>query len=130
MSQENVELVRSAAEHFQRTGEPMWEMLHPEIEIHDHDIPDAGDYRGADGFRAWVADWADAWESFSIEPGEYIDAGSQVVEVVRLSARGKGSGVPLERVDAMVWSLRDGRAVRLDYYASRTEALEAVGLRE
>jgi ketosteroid isomerase-like protein len=129
MSRRNVELVRRAAEHFQRTGEPWWEMLDPEIEIYDHDIPDAGEYRGADGFLAWVAHWADAWESFSIEPQEYIDpGGDQVVEVVRLSARGKGSGVPLERLDAMVWSLRDGKAVRLDYYGSRTEALDAVGV--
>jgi hypothetical protein len=36
--------------------------------------------------------------------------------------------VPLERLDGMVWTLRDGKAVRLDYFGSRTEALEAVGL--
>ena len=76
----------------------------------------------------WVTHWAEAWESFSIEPAEYIDAGDQVVEVLRVSARGKGSGVPLERLDAMVWTLREGNAVRLDYFGSRTEALEAVGL--
>jgi hypothetical protein len=91
MSRKNLELVRRATQHFQRTGEPWWEMLDPEIEIYDHDIPDAGEYRGADGFRAWVAHWGEAWESFSIEPEEYIDAGDQVVEVVRLSARGKGA---------------------------------------
>jgi hypothetical protein len=42
MSRKNVELVRRAAEHFQRTGEPWWEMLDADIEIYDHDIPDAG----------------------------------------------------------------------------------------
>jgi ketosteroid isomerase-like protein len=128
MSRKNVELVRRAAEHFQRTGEPSWEVLDPDIEIYDHDIPDAGAYRGPDGFRAWMAHWGEAWESFSIEPGEYLDAGDKVVQVVRLSARGKGSGVPLERLDGMVWTLRDGKAVRLDYFGSRNEALEAVGL--
>jgi ketosteroid isomerase-like protein len=128
VSRRNVELVRRAAQHFQRTGEPWWELLDPDIEIYDHDMPDAGEYRGRDGFREWVAQWGEAWESFSIEAGDYIDAGDRVVELVRLSARGKGSGVPLERLDGMVWTLRDGKAVRLDYFGSRTEALEAVGL--
>jgi hypothetical protein len=27
-----------------------------------------------------------------------------------------------------VWTLRDGKCVRLDYYGSKKEALEAVGL--
>ena len=122
-------MVRRAAEYFQRTGEPWWEMLDPDIEIFDHDIPDAGEYRGPDGFRAWVAHaGARRGRVSRSEPGEYVDAGDKVVEVVRLSARGKGSGVPLERLDGMVWTLRDGKAVRLDYFGSRTEALKAVGL--
>jgi uncharacterized protein len=128
MSRENVELVRRAAEHFERTGEPWWEMLDPEIEIRDYDIPDARKYTGREGFLAWISQWGEAWESFSIEPQEYLDAGDRVVQVVRLSARGKGSGVPLERLDGMVWTLRDGRAVRLDYYGSREQAVEAAGL--
>ena len=31
---------------------------------------------------------------------------------------------------AAVWTLRDGKCVRLDYYGSREQALEAAGLRE
>jgi hypothetical protein len=30
----------------------------------------------------------------------------------------------------MVWTIRDGKTVRLDYYGSRVEALEAAGLIE
>lgn len=126
--EKNIELARRGVERFLRTGEPRWDDLDPEIEIHDHDVPDAGTYRGPDGFREWIADWAQAWESFVIQPEEYLAAADKVVAVVRVSARGKGSGVPVERLDGMVWTVRGGKAVRLDYYGSRAEALESVGL--
>jgi ketosteroid isomerase-like protein len=81
--------------------------------------------------RDWIADFSEAFESFALEPREYIDAGDgKVVVVAHLTARGKGSGAPVERLDGMVWTVRDGKTVRLDYYGSRAEALEAVGLAE
>jgi ketosteroid isomerase-like protein len=127
MSQQNVEHVRRWMEHWLRTGEALWEDLDPEFEIVDHDIPDAGTYRGRDGVREWLADFGAAWESFTVEPQEYIDAGDgKVVLLVRLSARGRGSGVSLERLDGIVWTVRDRKSVRLDYYNTRAAALEAV----
>ena len=50
--------------------------------------------------------------------------------MARLSARGKGSGAPVERLDGMVWTIRDGKTVRLDYYGSLAETFEAAGLPE
>jgi hypothetical protein len=44
MSQENLERVQAALEHFATTGEPAWDGLHEEVEVYDHDIMDAGDY--------------------------------------------------------------------------------------
>jgi hypothetical protein len=46
MSQEDVELVREALERLLRTGEPAWDVIHEEVEVHDHDIPDASEYKG------------------------------------------------------------------------------------
>jgi ketosteroid isomerase-like protein len=130
MSRENVEVMERGVRHFVKTGEPDLSTLHPEIEVHDHDIPDAGTYRGHRGYEKWLADWAAAWQNFSIEPEEYIDAGERVVLVIRLRATGRGSGLELDRQDGLVFTMRDGLAVRLDYYGSKGEALEAVGLRE
>jgi hypothetical protein len=39
MSQENVEIVQQALGHFQQTGEPLWDTVDPNVEVHDHDIP-------------------------------------------------------------------------------------------
>lgn len=77
MSHENVELARRGLEQFLRTGKPPWDYIDPEIEIHDHDVPDGGTYHGSDGFLVWIGHWAEAWESFAIEPEQYADAGDR-----------------------------------------------------
>jgi ketosteroid isomerase-like protein len=130
VSQDDVEHVRRDVEHYERTGEPLWEDRAPDFEVHDHDMPDVvGIYRGHDGWREWVAHFAEAWENFTIKALEFIDAGDgMVVEVVRVSAQGRASGVTVESIDGLVWTVRDGKTLRLDWYSSRAEALEAVGL--
>jgi ketosteroid isomerase-like protein len=128
MSRENVELLQEAFEHFSRTGEPDWDSIDPEVEVYDHDIPDAGTYRGHEGYAAWLADWGEAWSEFSAEPERWLDGGDKVVIVLRMTARGKASGVEVRRRDAMVFTLRDGKTVRLDYYNNEAQALESAGL--
>ena len=130
MSQENVEIVQQSFVVWGETGEPDWSTMHEEVEVHDHDIMDAGEYRGRSGVERWLEDWSSAWLEFSMDPEEFIDAGERVVFLFRMTATGRGSGVRVERQDAMVFEVRDGMVVRLDYYNNRQQALEAVGLAE
>jgi ketosteroid isomerase-like protein len=106
------------------------EILDEALEIHDHDIPDAEVFRGRDGFNAWIQLFSQAWESASLVAEEYRELGDKVVVVARLKARGKGSGIALERRDGIVCTMRDGRLLRLDYYGSPEEALAAAGAEE
>ena len=128
MSEENVELIQKALGAFVSSGEPPWDALHEDVEVHDHDIMDGSDYRGHAGFGRWIADWSSAWAEDSIEPEGFLDAGDRVVVLIRQRTTGRGSGVALEREDAMVFGLSDGKIARVDYYNSREQALEAVGL--
>ena len=128
MSRENVELVRETLSHFIETGEPVWESMDEEIELYDYDVPDGAGHVGHAGFTRWLQNWSDAWASWSMEPQEFLDAGDQVIVFVRMKATGH-SGVSLERDDAIVYTLRDDKLVRVDYYNNRPQALEAVGLR-
>lgn len=130
MSHENIELVRATVEHFADTGEPVWDTLDEDVEVHDHDILDAREYRGHAGFGRWLEDWAAAWSEFSTEPEEFLDTGDYVVMVFRMRATGRTSGVAVERQDAMVFEVRNGKIARLDYYNDREEALKAAGLAE
>jgi ketosteroid isomerase-like protein len=130
MSRQNVELVQRGLDHFMATGEPDWGTLDEAIEVHDHDILDAGEYRGHEGFGRWLEDWGTAWAAYSFEPEEFIDGGDRIVAVIHMTTEGQSSGVETERQDAMVITIRDGRWLRVDYYNNRQQALEAVGLEE
>jgi ketosteroid isomerase-like protein len=130
ISEQNVEIVQAALEHFAATGEPAWERLHEDVEVYDHDIVDADDYRGHAGFAHWLEDWAAAWSDFAMEPEEFVDAGERVVALILQKTTGHGSNIALERHDAMVFEIRDAKIARLDYYNNRQQALEAVGLAE
>ena len=132
MSRENVELVRKSNEHFVATGEPAWETLNEHVEVRDHDIMDGREYRGHADVRRWLfEDWASAWSDFSTEPEELIDVDDErVIAVSRVKATGRSSGAELDRQDAIVYVVRDRKVVRLDYYNSKQQALQAVGLAE
>ena len=65
-------------------------------------------------------------------PEEFIDAGDdQVLVFSREGGRGRGSGAEvMTQPTAHLWTIRNGRAVRMQSYWERTEALEAAGLTE
>jgi ketosteroid isomerase-like protein len=130
MSEANVEIVRASYQAL-NAGDIASALIAVDsgIEIIDHDLPDVTESsRGLDGLWRWQAHWEASWASWRWEPEEFIDAGDRVVAVPRVYARGRGSGVDVERLDGAVWTLRDGKCIRLDYYGSKAEALKAVGL--
>jgi uncharacterized protein len=129
MSQDNVEIVRNAYDGF-RGGDldAVLDLLDSEVELRDD--PRLGDesYHGHQGFVSFLGEWLESWESFRIEPQDYVDAGNQVVAVVRQFGRGKGSGLELDVTVAHVWVLRNGKIVELNVYLDPADALRAVGL--
>jgi ketosteroid isomerase-like protein len=131
MANENVEFVRRR---FGAALEGDWtsalDKLDPEVEVHDFDLPDAGVYLGHEGFRAWLESWSDGWESWRMEDVEFRAAGEDgVIALFRVVARGRHTGIELERDDAIVYRLRGGKIARLDYFNDQRAALDAAGLR-
>jgi ketosteroid isomerase-like protein len=47
-----------------------------------------------------------------------------------MRATGRGSGVSVERKDAIVSTFQDGKITRIDWYNDQAQALEAAGLSE
>ena len=87
----------------------------PEIEWEQaQGLPHGGLYRGLDEVRRNVfepldRDW---WSEFSAVPGEFLDAGGDVVVLGRYRGTAKGTGRRLDVPFVHVWTLRDGRATR------------------
>jgi ketosteroid isomerase-like protein len=56
-------------------------------------------------------------------------AGEHVVSVSTIRARGRASGLHVESSERFgVWTIRDGRVIRVVWFPTRAEALEAAGL--
>jgi len=109
------------------------DLLHTEVEWEENAQVFPGldrVYLGHEGFLKRVRDAFEAWESFTVYAIEFIDAANQVVIPLRLSAKGRQSGIPVEMTVCEIFSFRDGRVVRRHLYADRAEALKAVGLEE
>jgi ketosteroid isomerase-like protein len=85
-------------------------------------------YRGHDGIRRYFGLFDDAMEDVQFEAEECWEAGNTVVAVVRLTARGKTTGIPVEQRIVQVWTLRDGRALRAQTFTELSQALAAAGL--
>jgi ketosteroid isomerase-like protein len=132
MSRDNVEVVRRALDALALEDMQAAVVdLDPDAEIHDFDIPDADVYRGPDGFFKWLAVWGESWESWRFEDLEILPAGEDhVVALFRMIVKGRDSGVEIDRRDAVAYTLRRGKIVRMEYYNDQQRALEAVGLAE
>ncbi len=61
---------------------------------------------------------------------EYIDAGDQLVVIVRYRGRGRLSGIEVNDLQFEVHTLRKGQCMRKVEFPTRSQALEAVGLSE
>jgi len=53
-----------------------------------------------------------------------------VISIATQRSRGRRSGLPLARMLAGVWTIHDGKIIRVVWFPTRPEALEAAGLRE
>jgi ketosteroid isomerase-like protein len=72
--------------------------------------------------------WTEDFDDWALRVDDLRDAGEAVVARVRQSARGKGSGAPVELLFGIVFRVRDGQIARMEMYMSVAEALKAVGL--
>jgi ketosteroid isomerase-like protein len=85
------------------------------------------------GPEAVIRFWEGLDETFDelqLEPQESLDAHDRVATRLRYYGRGKGSGAEIEtEMYHQVTTFRGGAMVRIEYFASWDEALEAAGLR-
>jgi uncharacterized protein len=137
MSREDVEVLREGYERWNdayKTGEfqPLIEELcDPEIVLRPAGImPDSSEMHGHQGMLQFTTNQAEAFEELSVEPEEFIDAGDSVVVPVRLGGRARHTGIEIEFRLVHVCRLRDEKLTRVDMYATKPEALEAVGITE
>jgi ketosteroid isomerase-like protein len=135
MSQENVEVVRRFADQARESPDAVWDIFDEDVEweldpgsLALPDVPPSSHGPGA--VRHFFRRLVGAFANWDYEVDESIDAGDAVVLHIHHWGRGKGSGASVEARFWQVWTMRDGKAVRVTHHIDKAEALEAAGLSE
>jgi ketosteroid isomerase-like protein len=125
MSQENVEIVRRflVVDDFDEA------LTYADPDIVWNPVEESS-AQGHEAVRASTARWKGEWDDYELIPEDFADVGDCVVATVRFRARGRGSGIEVDARLYDVFTLRDGRIVRMDQFTEQSEALDAAGLRE
>jgi ketosteroid isomerase-like protein len=89
-----------------------------------------GTFRGHEGVRRFVEGQVAIIDGLRVAPQEFIAVGGRVIVPFRLSGRVRSTGLPFEARYVHVVTLRGGKAVRVQVFASVAKALEAVELAE
>jgi len=132
MSQENVEIVRRAIDaNNRRDLDAVDDLTTADWEWHNAPgFPGGGVHRGREAVKAFLREYSEMWETYTLEEERVIDAAEHVVLLCQLHAKGKVGEVTLDTPIAYVTSFRDGRIARTRAFLHHAEALKAVGLRE
>jgi ketosteroid isomerase-like protein len=132
MSRENVEIVRRAMAAYEAGDlDTQLEVLDPNIELVEWpEGPDQRTYRGHTGAVRAAESWAEAWEWLRNDVDEIVETGDKVLVCGRTFGKGKGSSVEVA-IDAFnVYTLRDGKVTRIEFFTKKEPALRAAGLDE
>jgi uncharacterized protein len=82
-------------------------------------------YEGHDGIRRFYAEVMEVWESFTWEPTELRELGELVVALIHSRGKGRGSGLELDRLAAMLWHVDGGKVRSITFYRDSAKGLAA-----
>jgi ketosteroid isomerase-like protein len=133
MSEENVEVVRQAYAAYAEHGvEGVLAFVAEDMVIYSiPEWPDDAEYHGHDGFRKLNRQWLENFDQFGFDLHELRDAGDEVVVLLEMTGRIKGSGVPIRQpLGGIFGDITGGLIGSVRYYLTWRHTLEAAGLSE
>jgi ketosteroid isomerase-like protein len=136
MSRQNVEIVREviALMNDGANGElepRLFDLFAAEAQVDMSRRPLHPDvYQGHPGLRRLRREVPEVWDGFLLAPERIMDAGESVMVIETEQRRTSPQGAELERRAAVIWTVRNGRIIRVEVGLDAQEALELVRLRE
>jgi ketosteroid isomerase-like protein len=80
-------------------------------------------YRGPEAVLDWLDEGDDAFSDFSVELLEVEELAGHVLVFMRQRGRGKVSGAEVDHRFTHVWTIRDGRGIRMQSFAAYDDAV-------
>jgi ketosteroid isomerase-like protein len=127
-SSKNVDVLRSAYEAFSEGRFPL-DHLHPEV-VWDESRRqvDPAVHHGHEGARRVFESRLEVFDDFRVEAEQFFDLHDRVLVFSRVRGRGKGSGADVDARVASLYTFRGERAVRVEYFGDRDDALRVAGI--
>jgi ketosteroid isomerase-like protein len=132
MSQLNVDKTREFIDAYNRRDfAAAVRDFHPRVEWVLPALQRSDSCTGPDEVIKFWEELDETMEQLRLLPQEFRDAGDLVAVRLRHYGKGKGSGIVIdEEMYHQVSTFEDGVMVRIEYFTSWDQALEAAGLRE
>ena len=83
---------------------------------------------GVEALHARLSKTLESWELWGTEPREFRTRGENVAVALRFKARGRLSGLAIEGSESALWTIRDGKVVRYEWFHNPADAFKAVAL--
>jgi ketosteroid isomerase-like protein len=80
-------------------------------------------YQGEEGLRQFLAEVDELWESMDLNVERLVVRGDEVLALLVVDIKGRGSGLTLQDRIAQLWTVRDGRLVSMRVRADQEAAL-------
>jgi ketosteroid isomerase-like protein len=131
VSQENVDKTREFIEAYNRRDfDAAVESFDSAVEWVLPERQSSDSCQGPGAIRRFWEGLDETMEELQLIPQEFVDAGDRVATRLRHYGRGRLSGAEIEELYHQVVTFRDGKMVRLEYFAEWSEALAAAGVTE
>jgi ketosteroid isomerase-like protein len=98
--------------------------------VEDPHVPGAITHRGHAEVKRYFESMPRYGEELRFEPERFVDYGDEVLALARVTTRARRGGPEIDRAFDAIFTVRDGKIVRLQEYYDHAEALEAAGLSE
>jgi ketosteroid isomerase-like protein len=114
------------------TAELVPQLFDPEVEVRQMTtvVDTAGDFHGYQGLTEVAREIVQAIPDIGYVAEEIRAAGDQVATVALVSGSGRLSGAPFEARIGQLFTIRNGRVLRLEAFDDPAEAFRAAGLQE
>jgi ketosteroid isomerase-like protein len=121
----NVEVVREMLEAYLRGD---YEAALPAF-AHDVEVITALErFHGPAGVVKEAKRWEEMWSDYRFEVEDLVGAGDKVALLYHQVGNAKGSRIEVDERAAWVYTLREGKIVRLEMFQDRETALRAAGV--
>jgi ketosteroid isomerase-like protein len=129
MSQESIDLAYRTYDAVNRRDlDGLLALMDDDVEAVSRLVRVEGDFHGHDGVRRWWESVFSVWPDYSIEVLEMLHFEDLAIAAIRTRGHAARSGMEMPETVWHVTRLRSGKCAWWRTFATRAEALKAVGL--